>query len=170
MTQKERCKLYYEKNKAALKEKSKKYYEDNRDEVKERVKKHKENSPMSLVEAQRKWYLKNRDKKIKAALEYAKSNPQKHRDSGNKRRFLERETNDKTINKKSLSILLLEQGGKCNICASDISKSYHKDHIIPLSLNGEHSISNIQLLCPECNRRKSDKTNEHFLIIKNKQV
>lgn len=49
------------------------------------------------------------------------------------------------------------QNWQCAYCKCDISKSYHVDHIIPLSKGGEHAAENVQLTCPSCNVRKSNK-------------
>lgn len=42
----------------------------------------------------------------------------------------------------------------CPVCDIDITYKYHLDHIYPLCKWWEHSIYNIQLLCPECNMSK----------------
>lgn len=55
------------------------------------------------------------------------------------------------------------QNWKCVVCSSDISKSYHVDHIYPLSSGGQHIAKNIQLLCPTCNVRKSNKDPIEFM-------
>lgn len=49
------------------------------------------------------------------------------------------------------------QKWKCAICRTGIKKKYHVDHIMPLAKGGKHERSNIQLLCPTCNVRKSAK-------------
>lgn len=49
------------------------------------------------------------------------------------------------------------QRWKCAVCKVDIRKKYHVDHVVPLAKGGEHSPSNLQLLCPSCNCRKSAK-------------
>jgi hypothetical protein len=53
--------------------------------------------------------------------------------------------------------LLSLQKSKCAICKTDLSNTYHVDHIMPLAKNGEHIPENIQILCPSCNVRKSSK-------------
>ena len=51
----------------------------------------------------------------------------------------------------------MRDNGKCVICGSNINIEF--DHIIPFSIGGSHNADNIQVLCQECNREKSDKIN-----------
>jgi len=44
-------------------------------------------------------------------------------------------------------------GGKCVECSSGFDLQY--DHIIPVVMGGATSLENLQLLCGDCNRRKS---------------
>lgn len=54
------------------------------------------------------------------------------------------------------------QGGLCVYCKISISKKSHLDHIMPLALGGKHEAGNLQLLCPSCNLRKSNKHPDVF--------
>lgn len=53
--------------------------------------------------------------------------------------------------------------GKCVLCGIDLSNTLSRlnqrnyDHIVPLNLFGFNDVTNIQLLCRECNREKLDK-------------
>lgn len=47
------------------------------------------------------------------------------------------------------------QRGKCAYCKTSVAKTFHVDHIKPLTLGGEHKPRNIQILCPPCNLSKS---------------
>lgn len=61
------------------------------------------------------------------------------------------------------------QRWRCACCAAPLKRTrYHKDHILPLALGGEHIPSNIQLLCPPCNLSKGAKNPIDFMQSKGK--
>jgi HNH endonuclease len=45
-------------------------------------------------------------------------------------------------------------GGRCVECDSSFDLQY--DHVLPVALGGATTLENLQLLCADCNRRKSD--------------
>lgn len=55
--------------------------------------------------------------------------------------------------------ILEKYGNKCLKCGSENNLSM--DHIIPLSLGGDHDISNIQPLCRKCNSKKNAKYEDY---------
>lgn len=57
----------------------------------------------------------------------------------------------------TIARLLLLQGKKCAICKTSVENGYHVDHIYPIAKGGTHTPDNVQILCPTCNVRKSDK-------------
>jgi 5-methylcytosine-specific restriction endonuclease McrA len=54
--------------------------------------------------------------------------------------------------------MLEAQKNKCAACGKGFEDTgFHVDHVFPLSKGGKNSPDNLQLLCPSCNRSKSDK-------------
>lgn len=51
-------------------------------------------------------------------------------------------------------VVFERDGGKCVECGSSFDLQY--DHILPVALGGATTIENLQLLCADCNRFKSD--------------
>ena len=105
----------------------------------------------------RQWVLKNPELAHTARARYSKEHPEKFRFYQQSRRA--RLRNDGGVLSSGLVILLLEeQGNKCPYCCKDVaSTGFHIDHVIPVSLGGHHEDSNMQILCPTCNRMKSNK-------------
>lgn len=51
-----------------------------------------------------------------------------------------------------------QQAGKCACCGKYFSyEEMEGDHILPWSKGGKTELQNLQMLCQDCNRRKSDK-------------
>ena len=47
-------------------------------------------------------------------------------------------------------------------CGVSLKNGYHVDHILAIALGGLDDLDNLQLLCPQCNRRKGAKTPEQW--------
>jgi len=61
--------------------------------------------------------------------------------------------------------VLKRENQVCRSCGMPVADNdIHFDHIIPWSKGGPTEENNIQLLCGACNRKKSDKFEEEFLI------
>lgn len=58
--------------------------------------------------------------------------------------------------------LLCQQDARCIYCRS-LLQGFHIDHKTPVSRGGSNEIDNLQLLCADCNLRKSSLTHEEFL-------
>ena len=59
--------------------------------------------------------------------------------------------------------ILNRDGHRCRICGRTAADgvSLHIDHIIPVSKGGKSEVSNLRVLCEDCNLGKSDKYNPH---------
>lgn len=58
------------------------------------------------------------------------------------------------ISTTTKKIVFTRDGGSCQCCGKTQELEY--DHIIPFSCGGSSEASNIQLLCRQCNRSKSN--------------
>ncbi len=59
--------------------------------------------------------------------------------------------------------LLKKQAGMCVYCKVELSSKYEIDHILPVVKGGNDDASNLQILCPQCNREKHNKNHEEHL-------
>ena len=61
-------------------------------------------------------------------------------------------------------VLFGQQEGICNGCKMDFPfKIFEVDHVIPRARGGADHLENLQLLCPNCNRIKGDRTQEWLM-------
>ena len=58
--------------------------------------------------------------------------------------------------------MIILQKHKCPYCLCSIKEEHHVDHIIPVSKGGSNNPENIQILCPTCNMKKSNKMPEQW--------
>jgi len=70
----------------------------------------------------------------------------------NKNNF-NRISRSRTITREVMEEVFIRDKGKCQVCGS--SENLEFDHVLPFSKGGNNTSNNIQLLCFECNRKKS---------------
>ena len=75
--------------------------------------------------------------------------------------FIRKDLPIKSVSKPSKNIkntLYGKQEGRCNGCKIHfLFRNLQKDHIVPLSKNGQDTDTNLQLLCSRCNSVKGDR-------------
>lgn len=131
----DRAAAWYLKNRGRVSEKNRARYAARRDEIRQRIKR------------------------------YVINNPDKVRLLGRvkaHRRRLRIEASGGTHSAKEIRDLLAKQRFRCAACHKSIRSAFHIDHRIPVSKGGSNDIGNIDLLCPSCNIRKSNKMPEEF--------
>ena len=65
-----------------------------------------------------------------------------------------------TVTQEEWEDLLSKHGKKCFCCGRE-DLPLTKDHVIPISQNGEDIIDNIQPLCGPCNSKKGDRVKDY---------
>lgn len=138
---------YREDNAARLKSYQEKYYQENRDKK---------------LQEQRDRYASDPEERLRRleyARRYRKNNPMHNRVCKARRRAREKNAGG-TFNDSDIMRILKLQRNKCAYCKIKINKedrsSFHADHIEPLAKGGSNGSDNIQILCPSCNKKKSD--------------
>ena len=67
------------------------------------------------------------------------------------------------IGQRERQLLFKDQYGKCMYCGKEMDLPYLEvDHKTPLAKKGLSKLSNLQLLCGPCNKRKGDLTDGEF--------
>jgi 5-methylcytosine-specific restriction endonuclease McrA len=149
-----RCKscsrAWHHKNKGRVSEYQKNYYCENIEYHKSKSKSYRLKNRDRINQVKREWYNENKDK----AAQYRKErSPIYATYARNRRAKVKGSGGEHTID----DIVMLEryQGMKCAICNCEL-KSYHVDHIVPISKGGGNDFYNLQLLCAPCNLSKND--------------
>lgn len=107
-------------------------------------------------------YQNNKKKYQDKSKEWRALNPEKVKEQAHKR-ICKISKIEGSHTAKEIRELFDKQKCKCANCLVDItlksrmSTTLHLDHIMPISKNGTNNISNIQLLCRDCNLRKHAK-------------
>lgn len=122
------------------------------------------------VLARKAYYERNKERINRSSLEWRANNLE--RDAANRKRWLAENkevTGAYCRNRQArirgakgkhtkLDILAMyaRQQGKCLCCHAALMSGYDVDHKNPLSKGGSNDPSNLQLLCPRCNRSKGN--------------
>ncbi len=103
---------------------------------------------------------KRRERTKRGWDKYRKNNPEKtalmHRATESRRRARKKAAGG-TFSVEEIYVLHKRQRGKCPACKASIADRFDIDHIVAIACGGGNDISNIQLLCPPCNRSKGCK-------------
>lgn len=113
----------------------------------------------------REYYAANRDERKRKVREYEAANPEKvrwwSRIKTNQRRARLSGAGGK-YTEEDVQRLYRLQKGRCANCRGSLKSGYHVDHRIPVARGGSNDPTNIELLCPNCNMRKSSKLPHEF--------
>jgi len=158
--EKDRRQLYTEKNREKIRKKDKQYRENNKEKIKAKQEEWAIKNPDKIAAKSKRYYNRHRNDLLKKFKADPSIKLQRQIVCINRRKR-EKSTNDDTITHNTISMMKRTQNNTCVYCPKNLN-DMHMDHIVPLAKGGRHSISNIQLLCPDCNKRKSDKWPEQY--------
>lgn len=124
-----------------ISESKRRYYDANRDLV---------------IERSRQWVEQHPEQRKQTWQEWYRSNPEARHRSERTRRAAKAQADRRAVLAKDWARLVGQYRGLCAYCGTSPWK--HRDHIIPLSRGGRHSIGNLLPACEGCNLSKGSST------------
>lgn len=107
------------------------------------------------------WYAANKNKVMAGLTARRKNNPEAYRLYNQNRRA---RANGGKLSHDIAERLFKLQRGKCACgCKQPLGDDFHRDHIMPIALDGSNTDDNIQLLRAICNMQKSAKHPVDFM-------
>jgi 5-methylcytosine-specific restriction endonuclease McrA len=150
----------YLNNRESILESVRRYRKENPEKFQESIKKYRENNREKVRQTNREWRKRNPDYKS----DYYKRHPHLNAEKSSNRRALIRKCRVGRLPKGYKQIVYDTQKGKCWWCGKKLNKEkWHVDHLIPLSKDGKHCLSNMVASCPACNWSKSNKLPHEFM-------
>lgn len=154
---------WYAANRDKSIEKSKAWQRANPEKVRERnLAAYRNRDPKKCNAAHREWTAKNSDKVRAWRQAWAERNPERLRLQKLNYKIRKRASGGR-LSGNIITRLMELQRGLCACCRKPLGERYHLDHIVPLSIGGEHADRNMQLLRDKCNMQKSNKDPIEFM-------
>ena len=154
-----KCKVYREEHKEHISKHKKQYYKNNKEEVLRKCKIYREEHKKECSECKKKWYEDNKEHVLEKRKEYVKENPEKIFNHNVNRRTKEENQGD-GISKEQWYEMMNFFDWKCAYSGEYIggnSEFRTIDHIIPISIGGEHEVWNCIPCYSSYNFSKKDK-------------
>lgn len=143
-------------------ENARRYREKNRDLIRERQCASRASDPDRFARYAKDAYLRNAEKVKQRATQYRKANRDKAR-AWRLNAKIRRKRAEGSHSAADIQAILRRQDDLCVYCKIHLSDvRWHVDHIKPLSKGGTNWPNNLQILCPPCNRSKSDTEPDVF--------
>jgi 5-methylcytosine-specific restriction endonuclease McrA len=130
-----------------------KWKKENKDMVNANCKKWCKDNRKKRLAIQKKWRDSNKEKQLELCRAWEKANPHKVRAKNERRRAKINNANG-NISSEQMAKLFAKYP-VCLKCGS--AEDLTHDHVVPLSLGGDHTIENSQVLCRSCNASKATK-------------
>jgi hypothetical protein len=158
---------YYKINKEQIGKRQRKYDVENREKVRARQRKYQKEHAVAIKKTKREYNKNNKERVSKLKKQWIINNPEKFKISSRKGAQKHRALKRKATIEEFSHIEVFERDNYiCQLCGCKTSlrykSQYHPkrtelDHIIPLSIGGEHSKRNTQCLCHQCNIEKGNR-------------
>ena len=166
---------YRQANKEKIAAQKSDYYQSHKEQELERYRKWKEDNHEHHVSYYRNYASQHREKKSEYDKQYREINRQTIMDRQKRwyhenieharrssraaaSRYISRKRRAKgTHNAYDIERQYKAQKGRCYYCGDKVGKSYHVDHVVPLSRGGSNSPDNIVIACIHCNVTKGGK-------------